>query len=185
MFEIHITDEKLIAAIKKDDYAGYNNLFTRYYSRLCRYVYGMLENREDAEDVVQELFLNLWNNRKRIEITENVSGYLFKMAKNLSLNHIRSAKNYRNMVDSQSVSEVYYEESLLEFDEFRIALYDCIERLPERSREVFLLHRVKKLKQKEISEKLTVSVKTIKNQIWMSLQKLKKCMEVKGYYTNS
>ena len=60
-----------------------------------------------------------------------------------------------------------------------IALYDCIDHLPDRSREVLLLHRVKGLKQKEISEKLSISVKTIKNQIWMSLQKLKECLEMK------
>ena len=62
---------------------------------------------------------------------------------------------------------------------FRIALYDCIDHLPDRSREVLLLHRVKGLKQKEISEKLSISVKTIKNLIWMSLQKLKECLEMK------
>ena len=181
MLDIHITEEELITAIKKDDYVGYNKLFTRYYGRLCQYVYSLLENKEDSEDVVQDLFLSLWHNRKKIEVTESVSGYLFKMAKNKALNHIRSAKNYQNMIENQSYSDIYYEESLLEFDEFRIALYDCIERLPERSREVFILHRVKRIKQKEISEKLTISVKTIKNQLWISMQKLKKCIHVKGF----
>lgn len=181
MSDIHITEEELITAIKKDDCIGYNKLFTCYYSRLCQYVYGILENREDAEDVVQDLFLSLWHNRKKIEVTGSVAGYLFKMAKNKALNHIRSAKNYRHMIESRSYSDIYYEENLLEFDEFRIALYDCIERLPERSREVFILHRMKKIKQKEIAEKLTVSVKTIKNQIWSSMQKIKKCIEIKGF----
>jgi RNA polymerase sigma-70 factor (ECF subfamily) len=180
MFDIQGIDETLIIAIKKDDYVSYNKLFTRYYSRLCQYVYSMLENKEDSEDIVQELFLNLWNNRKKIEITENVSGYLFKMAKNITLNHIRSAKSYQNLLDNQDQVDSYYEEDRLETDEFRIALYNCIERLPERSREVFMLHRVEGLKQKVISEKLSVSVKTIKNQLWMSLQKLKKCLEIKG-----
>lgn len=175
-----MTDEILIAAIKEDDYVSYNRLFVRYYSRLCQYVYGWLENREDSEDIIQDLFLSLWSGRKKIEVNENVSGYLFKMAKNMSLNHLRAAKNYRMLLEKQNHVPDYYEEDQLESDEFRIALYDCIERLPERSREVFILHRVKGLKQKEISEKLSISVKTIKNQIWMSLQKLKKCLEIKG-----
>ncbi len=175
-----MTDEILIAAIKEDDYASYNRLFVRYYGRLCQYVYGWLENKEDSEDIIQDLFLRLWSGRKKIEVNENVSGYLFKMAKNMSLNHIRAAKNYRMLLEKQSNMPDYYEEDLLESDEFRIALYDCIERLPERSREVFMLHRVNGLKQKEISEKLSISIKTIKNQIWMSLQKLKKCLEIKG-----
>ena len=77
------------------------------------------------------------------------------------------------------LAEAYNEDNQLETEEFRIALYDCIDHLPDRSREVLLLHRVKGLKQKEISEKLSISVKTIKNLIWMSLQKLKECLEMK------
>ncbi|MDR0698423.1 MAG: RNA polymerase sigma-70 factor [Tannerella sp.] len=179
--DINVTDETLMNGVKNNDYVSYNKLFMRYYGRLCQYAYTMLENREDAEDVVQELFLNLWNSRKRMEMIGNVSGYLFKMAKNIALNHIRSVKNYQILLDGcQDVTELYYEENQLETEEFRMALYDCIERLPERSREVLILCRVKGFKQKEISEKLSISVKTIKNQIWTSLRRLRKCLEIKG-----
>lgn len=180
MLETSITDEKLIAAIRKGDYASYNKLFVRYYSRLCYYVYRLLTDKEDAEDVVQDLFLTLWNNRSKIEIEENVSSYLYKMAKNLALNHIRTKANYRSLLENQQDTLSYYEENHLETEEFRIILYDCIDRLPERCKEVLLLHRVKGLKQKEIADQLSISVKTIKNQIWSSLQKIKKCMELKG-----
>ena len=174
------TDEKLIAAIKENDYVGYNKLFMRYYGRLCQYVYPLLKDKADTEDVVQELFLTLWNNRKRIYIEENVSAYLYKMAKNLSLNHIRAKTNYVSLLENQEGVTLYYEENQLESEEFRITLYDCINRLPSRSREVLLLHRVKGLKQKEIADQLSISVKTIKNQIWVSLQKLRRCLELKG-----
>ena len=190
------TDENLIVAIRKDDYVSYNKLFDRYYGRLCQYVYSLLMDRNDAEDVVQELFLNLWKNRGRIEIKENVSGYLYRMAKHLALNFIRSKVQTGSLSEKQDLLLLSYVDygmfifySLLftifffvysiESEEFRIALYDCIDHLPGRSREVLLLHRVKGLKQKEISEKLSISVKTIKNQIWMSLQKLKECLEMK------
>ena len=175
-----ITDEKLIAAIGNDDYTSYNRLFVRYYSRLCCYVYRLLGEKEDAEDVVQELFLTLWNNRKKIAIVENVSGYLYKMARNLALNHIRTQTNYKTVLENREEQLPYYEENPLETEEFRMALYDCINLLPGRCKEVLLLHRVKGLKQKEIADQLSISVKTIKNQIWTSLQRLKKCLEVKG-----
>ena len=84
------TDEKLIEAIRKDDYISYNKLFERYYGRLCQYVYSLLMNKSDTEDVVQELFLTIWKNRGKIEIKEHVSGYLYRMAKHLALNHLRS-----------------------------------------------------------------------------------------------
>lgn len=180
MYDRSVSDEKLIAAIRENDYVSYNKLFVRYYSRLCQYVYGILQDKDDSEDVVQELFLNLWNNRKKIIVTENVSGYLFKMAKNQALNHIRSTTNYQNLLDNQDNAPGYYEENQLESDEFRVALYACIDQLPDRSKQVLLLHRVQGFKQKEIAEKLDISVKTIKNQIWTSLQRLRKCLELKG-----
>ena len=85
MQEVH-ADKVLMLAIGNNDYISYNKLFDRYYGRLCQYVYSLLMDRNDAEDVVQELFLNLWKNRGRIEIKENVSGYLYRMAKHLALN---------------------------------------------------------------------------------------------------
>ena len=169
MQEIH-ADKVLMIAIGNNDYISYNKLFDRYYGRLCQYVYSLLMDRNDAEDVVQELFLNLW---------KNVSGYLYRMAKHLALNFIRSKVQTGSLSENQDLLLLSYEDNQLETEEFRIALYDCIDHLPDRSREVLLLHRVKGLKQKEISEKLSISVKTIKNLIWMSLQKLKECLEMK------
>ena len=72
MQEVH-ADKVLMLAIGNNDYISYNKLFDRYYGRLCQYVYSLLMDRNDAEDVVQELFLNLWKNRGRIEIKENLS----------------------------------------------------------------------------------------------------------------
>lgn len=179
MTDNHV-DKILMIAIGNNDYISYNKLFDRYYGRLCQYVYSLLMDRNDAEDVVQELFLNLWKNREKIEIKENVSGYLYRMARHLALNFIRSKTHTGSLSENQDVLLLSYEDNRLETEEFRIALYDCIDRLPDRSREVLLLHRIKGLKQKEISEKLSISVKTIKNQIWGSLQRLKKCLEMKG-----
>ena len=172
------TDERLIEAIRKNDYVSYNKLFERYYGRLCQYVYSLLMDKSDTEDIVQELFLNIWKNRERIEIKENVGGYLYKMAKHLALNHLRSKVYFNNLSETQD--QLSYEDDRVESEEIRLALYSCIDHLPGRCKEVLLLHRIKGLKQKEISEKLDVSIKTIKNQIWISLQKLRRCLELKG-----
>ena len=172
------TDERLIEAIRRNDYVSYNKLFERYYGRLCQYVYSLLMDKSDTEDIVQELFLNIWKNRERIEIKENVGGYLYKMAKHLALNHLRSKVYFNNLSETQD--QLSYEDDRVESEEFRISLYRCIDHLPGRCKEVLLLHRIKGLTQKEISEKLDVSIKTIKNQIWISLQKLRRCLELKG-----
>lgn len=180
MYDIYGTDEDLMRAVKQSDYAGYGRLFERYYGRLCQYVYSLLLDKDDAEDVVQELFLTLWKNREKIEIKENAGGYLYRMAKHLALNNLRLKNRFCDLPEETEQHVCSYEDTRVESEEFRSILYDCIGRLPDRSREVFLLHRMEGLKQKEISDKLEISVKTIKNQIWASLQRLKKCLEWKG-----
>jgi len=180
MPETYSTDEEIIKLIHDDDYISYNKLFERYFKRLCQYVYSILLNKDDAEDVVQDLFLNLWKYRKRIEITGNASHYIFRMAKHLALNSTRSTVSFTSIVDQLDNPRFAYIDDSLEKDEFRIALYDCIDRLPQRSREVFLLERVEGMKQKEIADKLDISVKTIKQHIWLSLQKLRTCIELKN-----
>jgi RNA polymerase sigma-70 factor (ECF subfamily) len=179
MSEPKESDTQLMADIKKGGYVSYNKLFVRYYHPLCQFVYGFIANRSDTEDIIQELFLHVWNDRKKIAITDNVSGYLYKMAKNMTLNHIRKENNYKMMLAEQEMP-VYEENNSLETAELKAALYDCINRLPARSREILLMDRMQGLKQKEIAEKLSVSLQTVKNQIWMSLQKLKLCLEHKG-----
>ena len=91
MQENNIHIEKIwIENIRNNDYISYRNLFDRYYTPLCQYAYGFLMNQADAEDVVQELFLNLWKNRNKTEVRENVSGYLYRATKHLTLNLLRS-----------------------------------------------------------------------------------------------
>ena len=179
----NIADTQLIAAIKQSDYVSYNILFQRYYAQLCRYVNSMLSNINDVEDIVQDIFLSVWDNRKKINIQENIAGYLYTMAKNRTLNHIRKEASYRIALEEYEKKMLeYIEENAFESFEFKSALIDCINRLPDRNKEILLLHRVKSLKQKEISEKLNISIQTIKNHIWISLQKLRTCLEKKGMH---
>ena len=166
-------------AIARGDYMSYNQLFRCYYQPLCQYVYTLLADKDDAEDVVQELFLKLWKDRSKIVITESTSSYLYRMAKNMSLNFRRSKINMERLNEQPDIEGLSYEETSLETDEFRIALIDCMNRLPKRSKEVLVASRVKGLKQQEIADTFSISVKTIKNMLWISLRKLKECLDEK------
>lgn len=176
------TDDILIAGIKKDDYACYNQLFMRYYSRLCLFVFGITRNYTSSEDVVQELFIRLWIQRGKLEINESISGYLYRACKNAAINYLRSEKNRQKSIQNMPAKEWQTDEDQIEQIEFTVALNQCIEQLPNRSRDVFMKSRIDGMKQQEISDQLGVSVKTIKNQIWKSLQFLKACMELKDAF---
>ncbi|MFA5328539.1 MAG: RNA polymerase sigma-70 factor [Prolixibacteraceae bacterium] len=175
-------DEILIAGIKDGNYACFNQLFVRYYSRLCLFVFHFSQNESVSEDVVQELFMKLWINRQRLEIRENIAGYLYRASKNSALNHLRAENTRKKTLQNIPVQGGYTNEDLIEQIEFSSAMNECIEQLPERSREVFIKSRFDGLKQQEISDQLGISVKTIKNQIWKSLKYLKSCLESKDAF---
>jgi len=176
----NISDIHLMNGVLNNDYSSYNQLFTRYYTPLCRFVYGFVANRHDTEDIVQDVFLSLWDRRAKIRVTDNVKAYLYEMAKNTTLNHIRKEDNYRATLEQIETATHYDGNEAIDAAEMVDVVRDCIDRLPDRSRRIFLLDRIDGLKQKDISEQLGISVKTVKNQIWMALQALKRCFERKG-----
>ncbi|WP_159518912.1 RNA polymerase sigma factor [Sunxiuqinia indica] len=161
------------------DYASFNKIFDLYYPRLCAYVFQITNNSNASEDIVQEVFIRLWNGRERIVIHEHLLGYLLKASRNAALNYLRSEASRKKTMESLPVDIEINESNLLEEQEFIDLVTECIEELPERSKQVFLMSRFEGLKQKEIADKLGVSIKTIKNQIWKSLQYLKSCLEIK------
>ncbi|MDR0836386.1 MAG: RNA polymerase sigma-70 factor [Tannerella sp.] len=180
-------DIQWIEKLKNDDYTCYNQLFMYYYPKLCEFVNNIVDNGDDAEDIVQELFIKLWDNRKKILFQTTVSGYLYRTAKNMALNFIRDESNRRTILEKKWEEDRFLDESSYEDEdnEYENALEDCVEQLPTRCKEILMMHRVDGYKQKEIAEKLNISIQTIKNQIGNSLQRLRNCLQQKGIITKN
>lgn len=176
------SDISLMQGIHNGDYVCYNHLFMRYYSRLCLYVFGIIKNRPASEDIVQELFIKIWDGRATIKMHENILSYLFKACKNSALNYLRDDANRKKSLEKLMLEETPIDHDFLEEEEFITHLENCIEQLPERSKQVFKLSRFEGRRQKEIAETLGISVKTIKNQIWRSMLFLKSCLENNGAF---
>ena len=169
---------KIIEKTKSEEGQAFEILFREYYSRLCAFVFKLTQNYSASEDIVQELFIKLWIQRGELEITESVSGYLYQASRNAALNFLRAEKSRQKSMQNMQVQEWQNDNNLIEQIEFSATLNQCISQLPERSRDVFMKSRFDGLKQQEIADQLGISVKTIKNQIWKSLQFLKACLEL-------
>lgn len=168
----------LLKGIKNGDYSSYNRLFVLYYCRLCAFVNTIIDDTEASEDVVQELFIRLWTHRHQLTIKQGyVSGYLYKAAQNAAINYLRRENNRRKSLEKMPLIPFTIDRDFLEEEEFREALKKCINELPGRCKEIFLLSRYDGCKQKEIADKLNISVKTIKNHLWKALTYLKSCLE--------
>ena len=176
---IHLEDNAYFDEVKRGSYSAFNQLFNNYYRPLCNFVIRYVQDPDDAEDIVQELFTKLWIQREEIEIRHSVRSYLFSATKNATLNYLRQEKSRRKAVDGIPIPDLDSFDTSLEDEEFDRALEKCINELPERSKQAFLLSRSEGLKQAEIAERMNTSIKTVKNQIWKSLQYLKECLVIK------
>ena len=159
-------------------------IFRRYYVRLCGFANKFIANTAEAEEIVQEVFLNIWDKKDRLKLDDEIKPYLFKSVQNLCFNFIEHQKVVDNYY---SVIEVVYNNKKEDFDSYESVLFtefqakvdEAIDSLPEECRKIFKMSREDGLKYAEIAEKLGLSVKTVETQMSRALSKLK--TELKDY----
>ncbi len=170
---LHIDDEVLTLRIKAGDLAAFDLLYKRYYSRLYRFAFSILKSVEDSENIVQDTFLALLENIHKLEKDTLVKYYIFTIAHNSTISLIRKRLKenkfieYLRSIQSEEEDPVYSEDEHLELIR---KVGSIINQLPDRQREVYLLHRMEKLKYKEIAERLDISVNTVENHISRALK---------------
>lgn len=172
-------DEYLfITRMKGGDFGAFEYLFSRYYQPLCNYAVRFVSDIYIAEDVVQDVFEKLWNNRKQLNIKNRINAYLYTAVKNRCLNKIKSNSlrtDYLKMTNREE--DLLVNPSEIESEEFRRYLFDCIEKLPPRCKEIFKESRFENEKQEKIAEKNHISIKTVKAQIGKALKYVRECLE--------
>ncbi|WP_337965546.1 RNA polymerase sigma-70 factor [uncultured Flavobacterium sp.] len=169
-------DHTLIVLLKEDDQLAYTEIFERYSRLLVNHAYKILGNPDEANDIVQEIFLSIWNKRYELKITGSLSSYLYKATKNRILNHIAHEKVVSRYADSISdfiESDYILADSKIREQELEAIIAKEIALLPEKMREVFLLRKVEELSYDEIALQLNITDKTAKQQVYNSLKILR------------
>lgn len=129
---------------------------------------------DEAEDIVQELFVNYWNNREKIKITVSLKSYLYQATKNSYLNLLRHKKvreRYADRITTQKIRHNSY--SALEAEELTRIVKETLNNLPNRCKKVFMMSRMDGLKYKEISEQLSISIKTVEADMGKALREIR------------
>lgn len=169
-------DHILVNLLKEDDQLAYTEIFERYSKILLNHAYKMLGDQDEANDVVQEVFLSIWNKRGELTITGSLSSYLYKAVKNRILNHIAHEKvvsRYAESISNFIENDYALADSNLREEELEAIIAKEIASLPEKMREVFLLRKVEELSYDEIALQLNITDKTAKQQVYNSLKILK------------
>ena len=169
-------DEDLMQEIKADNMLAFDLLYRRYSGRLSKFGYSILKSKEETENLIQDVYLSLWENRFNVEKNSSVKSYLFTIAYNSAITQIRKkAREFQFIEYVKTLQEISNEpvSMEIEYNELTNKLDKIIEELPRRQKEIYTLHRVKGLKYNEIAQSLNISVNTIECQMSRALKTIR------------
>lgn len=173
-------DFELFNRIKLRDRAAFDILFRKYYTPLCRFSYATCLSQEDAEENIQDMLVNFWERAPFINIQTSVKAYLYTAARNFTLNAIKSLEARRPVSGEAPESGFYVDDEDPNRDaEIARLIQSGVELLPEKCREIFILCKQEGLTYEEISTYLSVSEKTVDNQMRIALRKLREYLHPK------
>ncbi len=170
------SDEELVLSLKNDDKKAFATLYNRYWEKLYYAAYKRIRSQEETEDLIHDLFLEIWNNRHKIEIQKSFAAYIFtaikfKIFRLMDAKSVR-AKHAENTIAEKEIFTNNVEDNLL-FNELYNLIEEKIEKLPKKCKIVFKLSRKKQFTVKEISKELNISVNTAQNHISKALKFLR------------
>ena len=169
----------LIAGLKKGSKEAFDEIYRRYAGRLLAYCVQYTKCREDAEEIVQDVFVALWTNRQNIRQEESLQSLLFTISKHRVINAYRSTLNspvYEDYVKYQNELSAGEDHHRMEYEQYVAIVRDAIRRLPSTQQRVITLSRFAQLSNKEIAERLSLSEQTVKNQLSIGLKTLRELL---------
>jgi RNA polymerase sigma-70 factor (family 1) len=174
--------QNLVKKLKASDHDAFKMIFDRFQQHIFHFLYFKTKDEALAEDMLQEVFLKCWNARHNLDETRSLRNYLYTIADNLVLNHIRHGKvmeRHRDESQASETSNLDNPQFILEEKEWHVRLRKAIDDLPEKPRIVFLMSRMEDLSYQEIADRLTLSVKTVESHMTKALKILREKLSKK------
>lgn len=163
----------LLEKIRQDKQAAFDELFRKYYRKLVYFSMKITKNQDSANEVVQDLFVNLWEKRKQLEPKISVRAYLYRAVFNNSIHSTNREKKFQGDELNQTNEQSQEFDNLMETAELETKIYDLIGQLPTECQRIFKMSRFDELKYQEIADKLNLSIKTVETQMSRALKFLR------------
>jgi len=165
-----LNENELPQLIEFGDITSFEKIYSQYWKKLYLYAFNVLQEREICEDIVQEIFIDLWTKKHDVQISD-LNSYLYQSVRYQIFNHFRRSKYKKQLLEKfNQVSMEYKIHEIYEKKEMKVHIKNAVSRLPEQRRLIFQMSRYEGLSNKEISENLNISLQTVKNQISESLK---------------
>lgn len=169
-------EKKLVQRLKKGDVSSFDELFKRFNKKIYAFSLRYLKNKEEAEGIVQEVFLSLWKNRAKLKVESDFQAYLFSITFNAIKKRFRKLNReqkhleaYRQTLDTEPTLS----DPNLHYNQLSELLEKSTAKLPPRQREIFLLSKKEGLTAEEIAVKLAISKRTVENHLFRAKAFLK------------
>jgi len=172
----NLEDLILVKELASGSHKAYETLFRSYYTDLCRFCSRYVRNPDIAEEIVQEVFIYIWERRADLNITASFKAYLYTAIRNKSINYIKlqlPKDQKKEDITKHEVPDSIDLEGDLKYRELEVKVAAAIDLLPKKCRIIFDLSRNAGHTYKEIAEHLEISVKTVENQMVIALRKLR------------
>jgi len=168
-------DKLLILQMRDNNVQAFDFLFRKYHNKLFGFAFSLLKNREDAKEIVQEAFCRIWAKRHEIDSSKSFKSFLFTISYNLIVDQLRL-----RLKDQEYRKHIYdcFEPGVFNHTKVDVKIItgkvqSAVEELPAKRRQVYMLSRENGLSQKEIADKLGITVKTVENQLTLSLKHIR------------
>ena len=170
-------ERRLIEMLREGDSLSFEILFQQYYVRFYNFVRSFIKDAQFAEDIVQNVFLKIWVNRRNLQPDQSIHNYIYVLTKHEILNHIRDRKAYtqiERLVLMETPSGIAVDDDSFHIRDLDGRIRRYVASMPEQRRKVFMLSRYKGMSNKAIAELLGLSVRTVDRHINIALTGLKK-----------
>ncbi len=179
----NISDNLLVTRIQHNDKDAFKSLYNRYSKKIYFFSLKYLSDNIEAEELVQSVFINVWENRESLDATLSVKGYIYKAAVNYIYNYLRKKTIHARFIESEIQkgeihSDLTYEKVVLH--DLERTINSIVETFPSRQQKIFQLSRYEGLTHQEIAKKLDLSVRTVENQIYRALKMIRTILK-EGY----
>lgn len=169
----------LLSALKQDNKEAFSLLFQKYYTDLVLFCGNFVRDKSSCEDIVQSIFLKLWNDRKSIRIETSLKSYLLRAVRNSCFDefrHLEIVRQYESDPD-HSVLDCYDTDNYILYSDLSAHLQQALDQLPAAYREAFEMNRFEGLKYREIAVRLNVSERTVEVRVSKALEMLRKLLK--------
>lgn len=165
-----LSDGELVELIRKGSEAAYEQTFLRYYARVLKFIVSMTGNVGASEDAAQNIFLRLWLKRDTLDGSKSLKNLLFVMARNEALNLQKSGWSSVESIESVKGESCMPHIDVQEESDHAEMIHRVLSSMPERRQEVFRLSRYEQLSNKEIAQKLGLSVRTVEKHLELAMK---------------